>query len=1031
MTTKFKLATLAFLALIGLTRATTNELIYTQIGSDTKPHERRVVLTPSQFLYIDVNGQLAVADANTELGLLGAMPNTMAAARAALTGGSGTLNLSGYTLTLPSGCVTNSNLAGSIANNKLANSAITIAGTSTSLGGSITLDTITGVSTNGLIKRTGTNTYAQAVSGTDYDPPGAAAAVTTALNAAMADPTSNASWQPLAWTQALELQNHIAVPNADSKLAKLRNGINAFFSVVLFSDSYGPSTGLTDSIAGNRRSSLVSLYGFKAVVATADANVLIYGESTGGNFSRPSNRWDITPTGSVYVIAPQVTTEGNGYVGWSTRDPVKYPVNRVTVEYPRGISATFKIQKRASGQAAWTDVTTIDQSSGTGHGTYVVNLGSYAVDNQALVQCVAISGTAIIAAAKLEDSAATKGMIIANLNRGGLDLTGQANTTPSSGLATLLGLITPDVVITSFADDDVTTSYPALHALWDAAFSGMSWLHIAPHEVNPSDYTRNQQIVSFCKANGYQWFDVLSVIPSYAYAVAYDLNLDGHLNANGWRVAEKQLWTALGWLDGGGDVPLTLPTLAADSLVQYGTSLTDLYNAAMLQIPRGITITTANDARIDNAGYPLSTLSSSTPLCIAGWFVFPAASNVFAELFSTHSTSTTSPSAHNLQFYLNSGGGAEIKFFAGTTSDYWRMLFDATQIAPFRGKPVYVALRRDANNCWTLCFNDRVVLPQSIDFSGAVTAADPSQQISAEYINFGRGQNATGGTMRMGPLAFWSGTDVDPRTWWTTGYAPGSPKLLWALNENSGSSVADSSGNGITGTLYAPNAWTFPPYVGDNVAIDVLHQRRQFPTSVFTASNGGSGTGSFTPPSAGTPNAVIATGATSGSTERLATGPACLLATTSATNVNRIDWNRRISICVTGSRETAISSDSLFRFGLGIQNNSTLSISAVAVEVRGTRVWLCVHNGTSYAETDSSFDIAANKVYAYRIESLGTGTVRLYINNVLKATTPGGPTGTAVYVGDLGLALYLTNGASAANNNFTLVPEVLVDTDTL
>ena len=47
-----------------------------------------------------------------------------------------------------------------IANANLANSAITIAGTSVSLGSSISLDTITGLSTTGVVKRTGANTLA-------------------------------------------------------------------------------------------------------------------------------------------------------------------------------------------------------------------------------------------------------------------------------------------------------------------------------------------------------------------------------------------------------------------------------------------------------------------------------------------------------------------------------------------------------------------------------------------------------------------------------------------------------------------------------------------------------------------------------------------------------------------------------------------------------------------------------------------------------------------------------------------------------
>ena len=61
-------------------------------------------------------------------------------------------------------------LSGTVSNAQLANSAITIAGTSTSLGGSISQDTITGLSTTGLVKRTGANTLAIATSGSDYAP---------------------------------------------------------------------------------------------------------------------------------------------------------------------------------------------------------------------------------------------------------------------------------------------------------------------------------------------------------------------------------------------------------------------------------------------------------------------------------------------------------------------------------------------------------------------------------------------------------------------------------------------------------------------------------------------------------------------------------------------------------------------------------------------------------------------------------------------------------------------------------------------
>jgi hypothetical protein len=61
-----------------------------------------------------------------------------------------------------------SNTLSAIANESLTNSAITIAGTSTSLGGTITQDTITGLSATGLVKRTAANTLAAATVGTDY-----------------------------------------------------------------------------------------------------------------------------------------------------------------------------------------------------------------------------------------------------------------------------------------------------------------------------------------------------------------------------------------------------------------------------------------------------------------------------------------------------------------------------------------------------------------------------------------------------------------------------------------------------------------------------------------------------------------------------------------------------------------------------------------------------------------------------------------------------------------------------------------------
>lgn len=80
---------------------------------------------------------------------------------------SGTLIGSNDTGTVTSTIIANSTIvdadisgSAAIAISKLASSSITIAGTATSLGGTITLDTITGLSTTGLVKRTGANTLA-------------------------------------------------------------------------------------------------------------------------------------------------------------------------------------------------------------------------------------------------------------------------------------------------------------------------------------------------------------------------------------------------------------------------------------------------------------------------------------------------------------------------------------------------------------------------------------------------------------------------------------------------------------------------------------------------------------------------------------------------------------------------------------------------------------------------------------------------------------------------------------------------------
>ena len=85
---------------------------------------------------------------------------------------SGTLNAAsgGTGAHTASTTIPTSVLSGTISNGQLTNNSITIAGTATALGGSISQDTITGLSTTGLVQRTGANTLAIATPNTNYLP---------------------------------------------------------------------------------------------------------------------------------------------------------------------------------------------------------------------------------------------------------------------------------------------------------------------------------------------------------------------------------------------------------------------------------------------------------------------------------------------------------------------------------------------------------------------------------------------------------------------------------------------------------------------------------------------------------------------------------------------------------------------------------------------------------------------------------------------------------------------------------------------
>ena len=112
------------------------------------------------------------------------------------------------------------NTISNIANASLTNSSITIAGTATSLGGSIAQDTITGLSSTGLVKRTGANALATATAGTDFVAPGGA------LGTPSSGTLTNATGLPVAGIAATGTRDSTTYLRGDGTWAAQSGGIS-------------------------------------------------------------------------------------------------------------------------------------------------------------------------------------------------------------------------------------------------------------------------------------------------------------------------------------------------------------------------------------------------------------------------------------------------------------------------------------------------------------------------------------------------------------------------------------------------------------------------------------------------------------------------------------------------------------------------------------------------------------------------------------------------------------------------------------
>jgi hypothetical protein len=64
---------------------------------------------------------------------------------------------------------------------------------------------------------------------------------------------------------------------------------------------------------------------------------------------------------------------------------------------------------------------------------------------------------------------------------------------------------------------------------------------------------------------------------------------------------------------------------------------------------------------------------------------------------------------------------------------------------------------------------------------------------------------------------------------------------------------------------------------------------------------------------------------------------------------------------------------------------------SIGVEIRNTRIWLMVHNGTSIAYVDSTVDVVQYRNYALTVADDGAGNVTLWVNGTQMATSAAGP----------------------------------------
>lgn len=131
------------------------------------------------------------------------------------------------------------------------------------------------------------------------------------------------------------------------------------------------------------------------------------------------------------------------------------------------------------------------------------------------------------------------------------------------------------------------------------------------------------------------------------------------------------------------------------------------------------------------------------------------------------------------------------------------------------------------------------------------------------------------------------------------------------------------------------------------------------------------------------------------------------------------NWSRPVAIRLTIANGTATYGTGVsggFRFGqTRSTTNTELTVRGVGLKIFGSGVYPYVHDGTS--QTTGSDITTMPQGYPRDILILGdgSGTYKFYVNEILKATITGGPTGYAGGGNDTSIGFYISNGIHTTN----------------